>query len=392
MATTATYKLTGDQLRARRGAKWNFHPADVTPAWVADMDFLVAEPVHAAVTRLAEQGDYGYPWRQGEDTMVAAFVERMRDRFQWEVNPELVHPVTEVVQCMFTVAMTFSEPGEGIVLQTPVYPPFLSTIEKTGRRLVENPLKDDGTRFVLDIAQMRQAVDDGTRILMVCNPHNPTGRVFTRAELQAIGDLAVERDLIIFCDEIHADLTYPGVTHIPIATLSPEIAARTITCTSATKSFNIAGLRAAVMHFGSADLEARFRAKFPDYVLGQVSIFGTDATVAAWRHGQPWLDEVMGTLRQNRDHVAQFVAAEMPGIHHHAPEATYLAWLDCHALDLPGSPQEFFLREAKVGLNDGATFGTPGRTCVRLNFATAEDVLDQVLTQMADAVHRYERG
>ena len=387
-----TYELSFDQLRARRGAKWNFYPEDVTPAWVADMDFLVAEPVHEAVMRLAEQGDYGYPYRQGEHTLVAAFVERMRDRYGWEIDPALVHPVTEVVQCMFTTVLTFSEPGDGVLLQTPIYPPFLGTIEKTGRRLVENELSDDGSRYVLDIEAMRNAVDDRTRVLMVCNPHNPTGRVFTREELQALGDLAVERDLIIFCDEIHADLIYPGGTHIPMATLSPEIAARTITCTSATKSFNIAGLRAAVMHFGSAALEAKVRERFPDYVLGQVSIFGSDATVAAWRHGQPWLDAVMVQLERNRDHVAKFVAAEMPGIRHHVPEATYLAWLDCHALDLPGGPHQFFLNDAKVGLNDGANFGTPGNASVRLNFATGEDVLDRVLTGMADAVHRYERG
>lgn len=388
----ARFALSEAALRARRGVKWHLYAEDVMPAWVADMDFAVAEPVQAAIERIVEQGDYGYPYRSGEESLTAAFVERMRDRFGWEVDPGLVQPVTECVQCMYGTAMAFSEPGEGIVLQTPIYPPFLAAVANTGRRLVENRLKDDGTRFVLDIDGLRAVVDDRTRILMVCNPHNPTGRVFSRDELMALGTLAVERDLVILCDEIHADLLYPGRTHIPMATLDPEIAARTITITSATKSFNIAGLRCAVMHFGSADLRARFRARVPDALMGQIGITGTDATVAAWRHAQPWLDEVMVQLRSNRDYVAQFIAEEIPGIHHYRPEGTYLAWLDCRALDLPGSPHTFFLERAKVGLNDGAAFGEAGRSCVRLNFATSETVVREVLARMASAVQRVHAG
>lgn len=388
----ATFELSEDALRARRGSKWHFHPEDVLPAWVADMDFAVAEPVQAALERLVTQQDYGYPLRAGSDTIVAAFVDRMRERFGWHVDPDLVQPVTELVQCMYATAIALSDPGEGIMIQTPIYPPFLMSIERTGRRLVEHVLKDDGTRFVIDVDTLRQSADGETRVLMVCNPHNPTGRVFSREELTALGNLAVERDLVILCDEIHADLSYPGSTHIPMATLSPEIAARTITITSATKGFNIAGLRAAVMHFGSAELRARFRQRVPDGLMGQIGITGTDATVAAWRHGQPWLESVLVRLKSNRDYVAQFVREELPGIHHYSPESTYLAWLDCRALDLPESPFNFFLNHAKVGLNDGATFGSPGRTCVRLNFATSEEILSQVLTRMANAVTRLRAG
>jgi cysteine-S-conjugate beta-lyase len=388
----ATFELSADALRARRGVKWHLHPDDVLPAWVADMDFKVAEPVQAALQRLVDQGDYAYPYRPGEDSIVAAFVERMQDRFGWTVDPDLVQPVTECVQCMYGVSMAFSEPGDGIVLQTPVYPPFHSAVNNTNRRLIENRLRDDGTRFVLDVENLRQVADARTRVLMVCNPHNPTGRVFTREELMALGNLAVERDLVILCDEIHADLIYQGTTHIPMATLSPEIAARTVTITSATKGFNIAGLRAAVMHFGSAELRARYRERIPDYLMGQIGITGTDATVAAWRYAQPWLDEVMVTLKSNRDYVAQFVKEEMPGVHHYTPESTYLAWLDCRALDLPDSPYKFFLNEAKVGLNDGGMFGPTGETCVRLNFATSEEVLSQVLRRMATTVQTLHAG
>lgn len=388
MATT-TFEIPLETLRSRRCTKWNKYGREVLPAWVADMDFRVPEPVQRAIQRLVDESDFGYPTREAEDSLAAAFAARMQERFGWEIDRDLVQVTTECVQCMYAAAMVFSAPGDGIVVQTPIYPPFLTAIEKTGRRLVENRLKDDGMRYVLDVEGLHAAVDDRTRLLFLCNPHNPTGRVYTRAELTALGNLAVERDMVILCDEIHADLTYPGNRHIPIASLSPGIAARTITITSATKAFNIAGLRAAVMHYGSAALRDMVHKQIPEYLMGQVGITGTDATIAAWRECQPWLDAVMQRLTSNRDLVHRFISAEIPGIHHYKPEATYLYWLDCRALDLPAeTPQQFFLERARVGLNDGGTFGAAGRTCVRLNFATCEDVLHQVLERMAEAVPR----
>ncbi len=380
------FELTIDALRARRCSKWTKYPDAVLPAFVADMDFSVAEPVQAAIGRLVECQDYGYGARLGDAGLAAAFAWRMRDRFGWTVDPERVQPVTELIQAMFAATLAFSEPGDGVAVQTPIYPPFLMTVERTGRRLVDNPLVDDGARFVLDVAGLRRALDERTRILLFCNPHNPSGRVFERDELLALGELAVERELIIVSDEIHADLVYPGQRHIPLAMLSPEIAARTITLTSATKSFNIAGLRCAAIHFGSADLQERFRRAIPDYLLGQVGVFGLDATIAAWREGQPWLDRVLARLLANRDRVAQFVAEELPGVRHYPPEGTYLAWLDCRELDLPEGPYRFFLDQARVALGNGADFGPPGRGCARLNFATSPVVLEELLARMAGAL------
>lgn len=383
------FELSVEAMRARRSAKWRHYPDDVLPAWVADMDFAVAEPVQRALELLVRQGDYGYAWRAEEDSLAAAFVARMRERFGWEPDPAGVYPIADLVQAMVAAVMAFSEPGDGVVIQTPIYPPFINSVRDTGRRRVDNPLRDDGARYALDVDGLRCAVDGGTKMIMVCNPHNPTGRVFERAELEAIGALAVERDLVVVCDEIHADLVYPGHCHIPMGTLAPEIAARTLTLTSATKGFNIPGLRCALMHFGSPELRARFERVFPARVLGGVNCAGLDATVAAWRHGQPWLDRVMGRLRKNGDRVAAWVRTEAPAIHHYPPEATYLAWLDCRALDLPApSPHEFFLKEARVGLNDGAHFGPPGVTCVRLNFGTSAQILEEILGRMGEALRR----
>ncbi len=385
------FLLSVEQLRARRSTKWNKYPSDVLPAWVADMDFAVPDAVHGAISRLVEHRDYGYGAREGDVSLAAAFSEYMQARFDWSPDPELVLPVSELIQGMFTAVMAFSEPGDGCVIQTPIYPPFLTTIEQTGRRMVENRLLADDEQFAMDLDALPGLIDERTRILMLCNPHNPTGRVFEREELLAAGRVAVERDLLIISDEIHADLVYPGRQHIPMATLGPEIAARTITLTSATKSFNIPGLRCALMYFGSADLRERFRAHFPDRSLGQVNVIGVDATVAAWRHGREWLEGVLARLLANRARLAAFLAAELPAIRFRKPEGTYLAWLDCNPLALPEPPFQFFLERARVGLGDGADFGLPGQGCVRLNFATSQAILDQVLDRMAGAVRAQRR-
>lgn len=381
-----SFALSEEALRRRRGVKWRRYPEDVLPAWVADMDFLVAGPVDDAVRRVVEQGDYGYPDRAGDDAVELAFAEHMRARHGWAVDPEGVIAVSDLVQAITASIVAYSSPGEGVVVQTPIYPPFLRAIGTTGRRRIANPLRDDGTRFVLDPTELESLIDGGTRLLLVCNPHNPTGRVFERRELEALGRLAVERDLVIVCDEIHSDLVYSGHRHLPIASLGPEIAARTITLASATKGFNIAGLRCAVMHFGSPALLARFRDAIPAGMLGHAGAIGADATVAAWRHGQPWLDGVLRQLEVNRDRVRAW-AEGIEGLRHHTPEATYLAWLDWSALGLPGAcAQEFFLERARVGLSAGQDFDEVADQCVRLNFATAPELLERLLSRMSGSL------
>ena len=387
-----SFALSEEALRRRRGVKWRRYPEGVLPAWVADMDFLVAGPVDAAVRRVVDHGDYGYPGRAEEDAVEPAFADRMRERHGWSIDAAGVQVVSDLVQAIIASIVAYSGPGDGVVVQTPIYPPFLRAIETTRRRRVANPLRDDGTRFVLDAAGLESGVDDRTRMLLVCNPHNPTGRVFERHELEALGRLAVDRDLVIVCDEIHADLVYSGHRHLPIASLAPEIAARTVTLASATKGFNIAGLRCGVMHFGSPALMARFQDAIPAGMLGHASGIGADATVAAWRHGQPWLDGVLRQLEVNRDRVGAW-AAGIDGLRHRPPEATYLAWLDWSAFDLPGAcAQEFFLERARVGLSPGQDFDRGAGNCVRLNFATAPDILDRVLSRMSRSLEGLALG
>jgi cystathionine beta-lyase len=389
--TANGFELPLDVLRARRNSKWTKYAPDVLPAWVAEMDFSVAYPIRRAIDRLAADQEYGYASRVGDDGVAEAFALRMQDRFCWTVDPALVLPLSDLVQGTFAALSVFAEPGDGIILQLPAYPPFHAAIAETGRRLVPFPLASDGSRFVMDLDAMRALINARTRVLLLCNPQNPTGRVWGVEELEAYGRIAVERDLIIVSDEIHCDLLHGDARHVPIASISPEIAARTVTLNSPTKSFNIPGLRCGVMHFGTQALRDRFDARFPGHLMGSVNIFGLDATVAAWKHGQPWLDDVKLHLTAMRDRLDHRMAAELPGIRWHAPEATYLGWLDCSRLGLGTTAFSFFHDHAKVALSAGENFQAGSANNVRINFATSTRILDEIITRMAEAVRRNVR-
>jgi cysteine-S-conjugate beta-lyase len=391
---TISFELSQSALQARRNVKWNQYGTDVLPAFIADMDFAVAAPIQAAIERIVRERDYGYPLRDGEraDRLVAkAFAKRMQFRFGWELSPDLVLPMADLVQGTYAPILAFSDPGDGVVLQTPNYPPFRDAINTTERRLLALPMRDDGTRHVFDMAELAKLVDQRTRIFVLCNPQNPTGRVFSRDELKALGQFAVERDLIVISDEIHSDLVFPGQQHIPFASLGPEIAARTITLNSATKSFNIPGLRCALIAFGSEDLRNRFHKRIPLRLTGSVNIVGADATVAAWSECQPWLDVVMQHLLKARNRVKDVLAVEAPEIRFHAPEATYLAWLDCSQLGLSTPAFQFFLDKARIGFSAGETFDPDCAQFVRFNFATSMPILDEILERMVAAIRKNDR-
>lgn len=385
----ADFVVSAAEMRRRGGGKWRRYPPEVLPAFVADIDFEVAPAVHAALQRFVDRQDYGYGLPEDVDALYTAFARWMRHRHGWEVDPQSTIALGDVIQGTVATMVAYSGPGDGVVVQTPAYPPFLNTVASTGRRLVENPMLDGGERFALDIDGLERAAQDA-RMLLLCNPHNPTGRVFTPEELGCVADIARRRDLVIVADEIHADIVFPGARHIPMATVAGATD-RTVTLTSATKSFNIPGARTAVVHFGSPALMDRFTAALPDYLLGRPSRFGIDATVAAWTNADDWLEEVLEYLAANRKTVGRWAAAT-PGVKQHAPEATFLAWLDCRELGLPGSPYEFFLDAARVGLADGAEFGTPGIGHVRLNFGTSAEILDAILDRMSRALDERQRS
>jgi len=378
------FVLTEAELRSRGGGKWRRYPPDVLPAFVADTDFKVAPAVQAALRRFTDRQDYGYGLQDDVKALHEAFARWMERRHGWSPDRALTIALGDVVQGIVAVQVAYSEEGEGVIVQTPAYPPFLRTVASTGRRLVDNRLLDAGGRFEIDVEAL-DAVAEQARVLLFCNPHNPTGRVFSREELAQVARIARRHDLVIVADEIHADIVFDGAAHVPMETIAPE---RTVTLTSATKSFNIPGARTAVIHFGSGALRDRFVKAIPDHLLGSPSRFGVAATIAAWTDSEGWLEEMLGYLAANRETVRAWAAAT-PGTGYHAPEATFLAWLDCRELALSPSPYEFFLESAKVGLADGADFGPPGTGHVRLNFGTSAEILDEILSRMSLALEAH---
>ena len=383
------FELTEAELWARPGIKWHQYPDDVLPAWVAEMDFDVAEPIHAAKQKLSAAGAYGYEGPTQYSRLAQALAEYMLQRYGWKVpTADLVLPVADLVQALYASVSAFTDPGERVILQTPIYPPFINAARELGRQVLEHPLIDDGTRFVLGTSGLERLIAGDTPLLMLCNPHNPTGRVFERNELEAVAAMAVEHNLTVVADEVHADLTYDGKPFIPFASLDERVSERTVTITSASKSYNIPGLRCGVMHFGSSELRERFRTRVPDRMVGRVNQFGVEATIVAWRECADWLEECMRVLQQRRDQFANLVRSRLPDVPFNVPEASYLAWLDCRHLNLPQPPHQFFIENAHVGLTDGAEFGIPGAGHVRLNFATTQPILDELLRRMGDSLQR----
>lgn len=371
-------------LRRRCGKKWHTYPPDVLPAWVADMDFPVAPVIEARLNRVMLDSDLGYPFDAHAERLAELLVQRSRQRFQWEVDPGRVELMADVMQGVKTCLQLFSEPGQGVAIQTPIYPPFLHAVGTMGRRADCCMLSPGDRAFEVDWDRMEASIRDDTRVLLLCNPHNPTGRVFTRAELTGFAELAIKHDLVVVSDEIHADLVFDGRTHIPLASLDGEIEARTVTLTSATKAFNIAGLRCAMMVFGSEALHAPYRTG-PRHIRGAVGSLGMHATEAAWCDGDEWLAALIHHLEANRNFIRRFLADHLPAIRFLTPQATYLAWLDGRELGLGDMLWQTILDQGGLALNDGREFGAGGEHCVRLNFATSTALLE-------DALHRLRRA
>ena len=375
-----------EQLRQRQCMKWTYYGPEVLPAWIADMDYPVAPVIRQAIAATVERNDLGYTGEATEQALGKVFAERMERRYGWQPDPSLVRPTGNLIQALIASVASFSDPGSGIVIQTPIYYPFLKIVAALGRQLVDNRLLVGPQRYEMDIPGLQAAIDDDTRMVLFCNPHNPSGRVFERGALEQLAALAVERDLIVVSDEIHADLAYPGQQHIPLASLGPEIAARTITLTSATKAFSIAGLKCAVMHFGSQELLRKQTGFFNEHLLGTSNVLGIEATLAAWRDGDEWLETVITQLASNRRRLGEFIEQRLGPGKYRPPEAGYLAWLDCGALNLTPSPHEFFLQQAGVALSDGGVFSSYTPEFARLNFATSPEVLELILQRIAEAL------
>ena len=375
-------------LRSNPGLKWAQVPPGVLPAWIADMDFPPAPQIRAALLSGID-ACLTYPtWDDRPDLnpLADAFAERMRHRYGFTPDPSHVREFSELIQALQVMLQVATRPGDAVAIHTPTYPPFLQTLTDMDRRLVPIPLTDKGDGWRHDTDRLAEdVVKHNCRALILVNPHNPTGRVFHRDELLEIAEIAVRHDLLVISDEIHADLTHEPHRHIPFASLGPEVADRTVTLTSATKAFNLAGLRCSVAHVGDRRVRKALEAQ-PPFIFGQVSTLAVRATLAAWQDGDDWLATLRTVLDRNRRRVAEALPA---GVRYRLPEATYLAWLDFRELGLGSAPRPFLLDNAKVMLSNGPDFGPGGEGFVRLNFATSGSLLEEILHRIKDAVeHR----
>lgn len=377
----------------RRGVKWHRTPGALA-AWVADMDVPPAGVIRQRLHELVGRGDVGYPqWAAAHAGSPArgAFVGWVATRYDWTIadRHELVE-LCDVVQGIQLALWLCTTPGDGVVVHTPAYPPMLAAIDAVGARRIDLPAQragDGSWAFDLDDLEVRLRAERA-KVLLLCHPHNPTGRVFLRPELEALAALAQRHDLIIVSDEIHADLTYSPHRHVPMASLGPEVAARTITLHSPSKAFNLAGLRYAVAHIGPPWVRNRL-ASLPNHLLGAVNLPAAVAATAAWTEpaATQWLDDVMEHLDQQRHRLAALLARHLPKVRYAVPQATYLAWLDASALGWGDDPSGRWRNPPEgvdaVDLSPGPDFGPGGAGFARLNFATSAALLERIVVAMA---------
>jgi cystathionine beta-lyase len=380
--------LDFDRVVERRGTdsnKWNKYGPDVLPLWVADMDFASPPAVVEALRARVAHGVYGY-LREGTPELLEVFPERCRKRYGWEVPPEAVMLMDGVNPANNVAARAVCRAGDGFVILTPAYPPILRVPGNVAlhAQLPELARRPDG-RYEIDFDAFERAITPRTKAFLLCNPHNPVGRVYTRAELERLATICLRHRLTIIADEIHCDIVYRGHEHVPMASIGPEVAAHTITLMAPSKTFNQAGLKASLAIVTDPGLRERFQAARADLVQPTANILGYTAMVAAYRDGGPWLDALLRYLEANRDALADYVQQALPGISMAKPEGTYLAWLDCRQAGLD-DPFTFFLERAKVAFNNGKLFGAPGDGFVRLNFGTPRALLMEGLERMRAAL------
>lgn len=375
--------FSSDELRERISVKWRYFPPDVLPAFVAEMDTPLAPPVAEALIAAVRRGDTGYATPSG---LPEAFAEFAARRYGWNPDTGRIRLMSDVMGGIVELLQVITEPGSSIVVNPPVYHPFFFWLDHIGRRVVQSPLRPTADGYRLDLDRLERDFAAGAAAYLLCNPHNPTGTVFTDAELRGVAELAERHQVRVVVDEIHAPLTYPGQRHVPFGSLPGDAVEHAVVAVSASKAWNFAGLKAALLVAGPKawpDLQ-----RIPEMMSYQAGILGVIASEAAFRHGEPWLDDLIRDLDDNRSLLAELLAAELPEVGYHPPQATYLAWLDCRRLNLPGDPAEIFLEHGKVAVNSGPTFGAGGEGFVRLNLATAAPRLTEAVRRIGAAVRK----
>jgi cystathionine beta-lyase len=382
---TAFDDLSLAKLRGRLSAKWSTYPADVLPAWVAEMDFPLAEPIKQRLRRAIDADDAGYAQPR---LLHDSFVAFAKSRFGWTVDPTRIRVGPEVMVAIAEILRVVTKVGDGVVINPPVYPPFFDTIEEVGRTVVEVPLAHvPGGGWDLDLNALEKAFAAGAKVYLLCNPHNPVGRVFEKAQLEEIAKLAKRYGVIVISDEIHAPLVLPGAVHVPFLTVSEPLGANAITVTSASKAWNVAGLKCAVFVAGSQAMQTALK-KLPKEMGERTGHFGILASIAAFEEGASYLDSLLVQLDHNRTTMSQLLGVYLPAVRYIPPQAGYLAWLDCSALGLGDDPAKTFLKKGKVAVMRGLDFGRQGACFARVNMGTSSKILSEVVGRMGKALEK----
>lgn len=371
------------------GLEEEFGRKDLLALWVADMDFTAPPEVLEAVHKKVDQGALGYP------TMPQSLYDAIRlweeKRHGWKFGNEAITWAPGVVAGLSFAVMALTKPGDGVIIQTPVYPPFYRTVREAGRIINENPLKYENGRYVMDIEGLEKLITPTCRTLILCSPHNPVARVWSKEELEALAALAERKDMVIIADEIHQDLVYSGARHICLASLSEETAKRVITFVAPSKTFNIAGMKASVAIIPDAKLRAMYTSVLERFHLNSVNILGITAMEAAYSKCGEWLDELLAYLEKNRDYTEKFIRERLPKAHMDHPEGTYIFWIDFRGYGFNAETLERFLvEEAGVALNKGLNFGSAGDGFARINIGTTMAMLKEGLEKIAAALDKKE--
>ena len=372
-----------------RSAKYDeagkkFGSRDVIPLWIADMDFKTAQPVIDALKARAEEGIWGYTSRP--DSYYEAVCGWQKRRNGWDIDKSMISFNLGVVPALSSMVYVFTEPGDKVLIQTPVYSEFYDVTESWGREVVESPLKEQDGRWIIDFEDFERKAKEA-KVFFLCSPHNPLGIVWTREELERMCHICIANNVLIVSDEIHSDLVFHGKKHIPTATLSPEIAAHVISCISGTKTFNLAGLQASATIFPNQELKARFDKFWFNLDIHRNNAFSTIAMEVAFNEGEEWLEQLLGYIGGNFEFIKDYCAANIPQVKPNVPDATYLVWLDCRGLGMGNEElRDFMIRKAGLGLNEGWSFGRSLSGFMRLNAACPRPVLEKAMEQLKHAV------
>jgi cysteine-S-conjugate beta-lyase len=373
--------------------KWSFPEGDVIPMCIADMDFQVSPAIVEALNQKAQHGIYGYT--TFSDRYFVSIVSWWKKRFEMDIDKDWICFSPGIIPGINVLLSVLTEPGDGVIIQDPVYYPFYSTIENHGCSVIRNTLLYEDGFYSIDFDDLeKKARQPDTKILILCSPHNPVGRVWSHEELKRIGEIAKQNDLWIISDEMHGDLVYEGHRHMPLYKADESLLQNSILCAAPSKTFNIAGLQTSILLIPNKELREKYNEKLTGYGLMRPNVFGIEGTIAAYEEGEPWLNELLMVLEENKKYVLNYLDQHLPELKAIKPQATHLIWIDCSELGMSGEDLcDFFLEKARVKFDEGFKFGDCGRTFVRMNIACPKERIDMALRRMNHAVleHRMNR-